>query len=221
MTGMTTMEQNVLNSLLIEALDSYDVEHAKTYVRKGSDVHVSVTARETIQVNGSQHSTSGSAPLYHYMLNSRWTEEMSDFLLGQGVSVDVKNFNGNTPLMIAVKNGDLRKVSYFLQRHADPLATNNAGEMVLQQAQLLSRSVDSRTAIIDALVAKLEDAPKKEAAPANANTAKTDVTTHQGVKPMRTVAFNNSAEAGNKTEAGETPVATDKPDAKPKAGFNL
>lgn len=219
MTGISSMEQGVLDNLLLEAVDGYDVEHAKTYVRKGANVNVNISnVREVIAVNSSYHTTNGAAPLYHRMMAERWSDEMSDFLLSQGVSVDVKNFNGNTPLMLAVKNGDLRKVNYFLQRKADPLATNNAGEMVLQQAQLLNRSLDNRPAIIDALVARLEDAPAKEPAAHGAHAASdgaAEIATHQDIRPLHTVTFNAQA------EAGEKPAPSNSPAAKPKAGFNL
>lgn len=187
------MTQETMNALLIEAVDRYDIEHVKAYAAKGGDVNVNVTPKTAGQAV--------SMPLYHYMLSYRWTEEMSDFMLEQGVPVDVKNAAGNTPLMVAVKKGDMRNVDYFLKKGANPLEVNNNGEMVLQQAQHLSHDLEYRQKIIDALVAKLPDATQKghvaaafaAAAhpPAEANGQ--DLSTHQEIKPLKTVTFGGGA----------------------------
>jgi len=195
MTDTLSMEQATMNNLLVEAVDSRDLEHAKAYVAKGANVNVGIQqVRESIRNGPSNY---GNAPLYHYMIANHWDVAMSDFLLSEGVPVDVKNFNGNTPLMLAVKNGDTTKVAYFLKNGANPLETNNAGEMVLQQAQKLPHDMDGRQKIIDALVEKLADATQKghvagvAAAFGSAAAQKPaeDLSTHQEIKPLKTVTF--------------------------------
>jgi ankyrin repeat protein len=148
-------QQEVLDKLLIEAVEKYDLTRMKIYVSKGANVQVNVNAREIIRMNGT-YSSSGAAQLYHHMCTDYFREDVSDFMLAQGVDVDVKNFNGNTPLMLAVKNGNDSRVKYFLSKGADPLETNVRGEMVLDEARKLGSSCSTRQDIIDMLVAALE-----------------------------------------------------------------
>jgi hypothetical protein len=154
-----------MNDLLIEAVGNQDLGRIKTYVSKGANVHASLEFTENITKSGSGYTSRGTGPLYHYMMESNYTQAISDFFLEQGVKVDVKNFNGNTPLMLAVKNGNLTRVRYYLSRGADPLATNARGEIVLEEARKLqSYYCSDRQSIIDALVQAIA-APAPETAP--------------------------------------------------------
>ncbi|TAL37259.1 MAG: ankyrin repeat domain-containing protein [Alphaproteobacteria bacterium] len=154
---LNSQQREVMNSLLLEAVGNQDLARMKTYVSKGANIQMTADVTETTRVNGSTYTSRGVAPLYHYMLESYFTTQISDLFLEQGVSADVKNFNGNTPLMLAVKNGDLGRVQYFLSKGADPTATNNRGDMVLDQARKTQAYYcGDRQAIIDALVQAIE-----------------------------------------------------------------
>ena len=192
--AISEAEQRTLNTLLVEAVASLDLDRAKIYTRKGADVNVELDhVYETITRNGNTYSTDGKAPLFHQMVERNFHKGMADFLIGEGVDVDVKNFNGNTGLMLAVKNAQLDRVKYFLSKGADPLATNKQGQMVLDQAQAIFTGNSNRQPIIDALVAALDDAPGKApdnslTATVNAAAEKTVATGHP-LKPLKTVTF--------------------------------
>jgi Ankyrin repeats (3 copies) len=150
----TAQEQQTVNSLLVEAVEAYDLPRMQSYVGIGADVHVKVNTIERIRTNGSNCTTSGHSPLYHHMFGTYFRETVSDYMLSQGVDVDVKNHKGNTPLMLSVKSGDFNRVKYLLSKGASPLATNNQNEMVLEEARKLDKDFNpDRQRIVDALVA--------------------------------------------------------------------
>lgn len=152
----TAQEQETVNRLLLEAVESSDQTRMQAYIGIGGDVHQKVNSTERTRINGSAYSNSGIMPLYHHMYSNYWRENISDFMLAQGVDVDVKNHRGNTPLMLAVKSGDYNKVKYFLAKGANPLATNNQNDMVLEEARKLDdRQNPDRQRIIDGLVAAI------------------------------------------------------------------
>jgi hypothetical protein len=149
----TAQEQETVNKLLIEALEASDQQRMQAYLGIGADIHVKINTTERIRANGSTTTSTGLSPLYHHMFNNHYRENISDFMLQQGVDVDVKNHRGNTPLMISVKSGDFARVKYLLSKGANPLATNSQGEMALEEARKLGTVNTERQRIIDALVA--------------------------------------------------------------------
>ncbi|MBI1215054.1 MAG: hypothetical protein GC185_04445 [Alphaproteobacteria bacterium] len=190
---MTSPQQETLNKLLVEAVKARDLQHVELYVAKGADVNMTVgNVSERIKYP-KYESTMGRAPLYHCMLDEGFDEKISDFLFAQGVAVDVKSHTGSTPLMLAVRNGNLPRVKYYLSRGADPLAVNNAGEMVFDMARRLSAGdVPDRQKIIDALIAPMPDAnktaPQGKAEAVGNDNAGAPVETTQGVvvsKPLQ------------------------------------
>lgn len=191
--SLSQKQQEIMDKLLIEAVRNKDLARMRTYVEKGADVHVNLPANENIRLGGSLSSSSGTAELYHVICNDCFRTDMSDFMLSQGVDVDVKNFNGNTPLMLAVKNADFSRVKYFLGKGADPFAANKRGDVVLEEAYKLSSSVSQRQEIIDALVAAVGSPAQNQAAPAAKNDSPVEtVRDIQAMKP-----FELSAKKGN------------------------
>jgi ankyrin repeat protein len=181
-------QQKVMDSLLIEAVDNRDLPRMKIYTSKGANVNLSAEFNERVNMNGA-YSSRGLGPLYHYMLENSFTTAISDFFFEQGVKVDVKNFNGNTPLMLAVKNGSLPNVRYFLSKGADPMATNKRGDMVLEEARKLQTyHCSDRQNIIDALVQAIDSPAEVKPAPA-AKPAADAETQHdiQTLKPLELV----------------------------------
>ncbi len=191
--AISQAEQRTLDTLLAEAIAALDIDRAKIYTRKGANVNLELeNVRETINRNGNSYTSDGKAALFHQMIERNFNRAAADFLIEQGVDVDVKNFNGNTGLMLAVKNAQLDRVKYFLSKSADPLATNKQGQMVLDQAQALFTGNSNRQPIIDALVAALDDVPKAGGsltATVNAAAEKTATTTTHPLKPIKTVSF--------------------------------
>jgi ankyrin repeat protein len=57
-----------------------------------------------------------------------------EFLLDKGADVNHKNYNGNTPLHIAIVNQDLEVCKVLISRGADVSITNNEGKTPLQVA---------------------------------------------------------------------------------------
>jgi hypothetical protein len=160
--SLSAKQQEVMNNLLLEAVGKADLQHIRAYVDKGADINMMASITETVR----GYSRSGSSPLYHLLTGDRFNTAISDYFLEQGVDVDCRNFNGNTSLMLAVKNGSLSQAKYYVSKGADPLASNNAGEMVLEEARKLnSWDYSSRQDIIDTLIAAME-APVPKFTPA-------------------------------------------------------
>ena len=125
----TTQEQETIDKLLFEAVQKYDLTRMQAYVGVGANIHQLVHTEERVVMNGRTNTSSGMSPLYHYMLANYYRENISDYMLGLGVDVDVKNHRGNTPLMLSVKSGDCDRVQYYLKKGASPLSTNHQAEI--------------------------------------------------------------------------------------------
>lgn len=198
-------QQTVLDDLLIEAVRAKDVTQAKLYVQKGANVNVALTVQERISTPaGGSTTSSGVSPLIHLAAHPNYySSSMLNFLLSQGVDIDAKNFNGNTPLMLAVKSGTLYKIKYFLDNGADPLATNKSGEMVLQEAQRLPTSFQDRQDIINALLAKMDDNTPSTSQTQNNIQANKQSITGQAAKPGK-IEIMKPITIGRKTNPGNT-----------------
>jgi hypothetical protein len=187
-------QQATMDGLLQEAVANEDIARVKIYVSKGANVHVPVRTDQTIRMSGTYQS-SGTAPLYHKMLEDSFNYPVSDFFFDQGVAVDVRNFKGNTPLMLSVKNGNFDRVKYFLSKGADPLAANDEGEIVLDEARKLrAYDCNDRQAIIDALVAAMgSPVPAKPAAPEK---PAAEVETGHDIQTLKPIEFAPRKKAG-------------------------
>jgi ankyrin repeat protein len=201
---MSNQQQQVMNDLLLEAVRGKDVTQAKLYVQKGANANQTLSVREKT-VSGNSISYNGTtAPLIHLATSDNYfNEQMIDFLISAGADIDAKSGTGNTPLMLAVKDGNAYRVKFYLNRGADPLASNQKGEMVLQEAQRLSNTVEKRQEIINALLAKTAD--QSTAATAQAvQDNKQDVTVPQGkidvMKPVSIGRKTKPAGGGNSFE---------------------
>lgn len=153
-SGLNTQQQNVLDQLLMEAVGKRDLEHVKLYVEKGANVNMNTgTQSQNIRRNGSAYELKREAPLFHYLYIRGFHFGIADYLLSQGVDIDTRDQQGNTVLMLAAKQGDHNTIKYLTERGADPLAANNRGEIVLEEARGLQDYYSSdRQQIIDTLV---------------------------------------------------------------------
>ncbi len=198
---MSSQQQQVMNDLLVEAVRGKDVTQAKLYVQKGANVNQTLNVQEKIS-NVSYNST--TAPLIHLATSDDYfNEQMIDFLISAGADIDAKSGTGNTPLMLAVKAGNAYRVKFYLNRGADPLAVNQKGEMVLREAQFLSKADDKRQEIINALLAKTDDQSTATTAQ-TVQDNKQDVTVPQGkidvMKPVSIGRKTKPAGGGNSFE---------------------
>ncbi|MEZ0260138.1 MAG: hypothetical protein ACAH80_03970 [Alphaproteobacteria bacterium] len=181
----TTQEQETIDKLLFEAVQKYDLTRMQAYVGVGANIHQLVHTEERVVMNGRTNTSSGMSPLYHYMLANYYRENISDYMLGLGVDVDVKNHRGNTPLMLSVKSGDCDRVQYYLKKGASPLSTNHQAEMVLEEARKLESSYHGkRQQIIDALVVAMAT-PKQAFAAAATPADKTLSETKDDITVMK------------------------------------
>lgn len=58
----------------------------------------------------------------------KWDEKALKRMLMSGMDINVKNDDGFTALMLAVKQKDLNKVKFFVRRNADVNACSDSGE---------------------------------------------------------------------------------------------
>lgn len=164
---LTREQQRVLDRLLLEAVENRDLAHVQLYVSKGADLNMSVSSVTTSYPrNGNTYSFSREAPLFHYLYAKGFPRDIAAFMTGQGVDVDTRDAQGNTVLMIAVKMGDAAAAAWLVASGADPLAVNNAREIVLDEARALSPYYhNDRQRLVDTLVNVLPDVSAKQAEP--------------------------------------------------------
>jgi hypothetical protein len=156
-SGLDAGRQTVLDQLLMEAVGNKDLAHVQLYVEKGANVNMSVgTLYDNISRNSNSQSLNREAFLLHFLYSKGLRTDIADYLIAQGVDVDMRDAQGNTALMIAAKQGDIAGVKYFVSKGADPMAGNNRGEIVLEEARGLQAYYhSSRQQIIDTLVSAM------------------------------------------------------------------
>ncbi len=164
-SGLDAQRQAVLDQLLMEAVGEKDLLHAQLYVEKGANVNMSVSnLSENIARNGSGHGLNREAYLLHFLYSKGLRTDLADYLISQGLDVDKRDALGNTVLMLAAKQGDSAAVKYFVSKGADPMAGNNRGEIVLEEARgLLAYYHSARQDIIDTLVAAMPTVTERPA----------------------------------------------------------
>jgi hypothetical protein len=82
---------------------------------------VTTAVKYGADVNATQNDEDGAAyPAIHWAYKN-FREEVTDFLIEKGASVDTPTKNNNTPLMRAVLDGEPDLVEYYLGKGADPL----------------------------------------------------------------------------------------------------
>lgn len=198
--AMSKQQQQVMNDLLIEAVQRRDVAQAKLYLQKGADVNLKLNVSEPTFIGNVTSYSTVSAPLIHLAAADRYFQaEMVDLLLGAGADINAKSSTGNTPLMLAVQAANAGRVKFYLARGADPLATNQAGQMVLQEAQRLPQAQEKRQEIINALLSKIDDQNSATSAQ-SLQTNKQDVTVPQGkIEVMKPVTIGQKPKPSGNT----------------------
>lgn len=92
-----------------ELADTRKLDWARTAVRYGANVNA------TRDGGGLK-----DRPAVH-ALHDNFNKALMTYLLSNGVAADVKDPGGDTLLMRAVRDGDAERVSYYLDRGADPM----------------------------------------------------------------------------------------------------
>jgi hypothetical protein len=96
--------------------------------------------------------------------------------------------------MLAVKCGEQAKADFLLSKGADPLSTNKASDMVLDEARKLPESSTARMPLIKALLAKIEDSTAAPAiAPQNKEPAAKSPAPQGEIKIMKPVTIGQKA----------------------------
>lgn len=75
-----------------------------------------------------------NGPLLFQAVRENKRHEVEQYIKRYGVSVDVRDHKGSTPLMIAAQGGKLRIVDFLLKNDADPNAQDNSGQTPLLYA---------------------------------------------------------------------------------------
>ncbi len=83
----------------------------------------------------------GNTPL-HIAVTESVNSEILEYLLQEGYSANRRNSEGTTPLLLAVKKGDLEVTEMFLKEGADPFISNNSGQ------NAVSYAIENNTSIL-------------------------------------------------------------------------
>lgn len=141
------------------------------------------------------------------------------YLLGAGVPVDARNAAGETPLMIAIKNGMMSNVSLLLQRGADVMATSTSGESVFELAMQSERKDIIQNVIMAVQQRQMMEAQQRameEAAKAEAEAEKAAKDEPKGKAPAKP-AKDADAQPSGKGKAKDGPETEKQETEKPKA----
>lgn len=120
--------------ILFKGIEKKDLPAMRWAVDNGADVQGRVRDGEVMQT-----------ALHVALANFR--EDIIDYLVDNGVSVNVRNSAGETPLQLAARANDIKKTEYLLRKGGDPLLRSYNGltplDEALKNAESTSSSSDS------------------------------------------------------------------------------
>jgi ankyrin repeat protein len=200
----TGEQQKLLDTLLEEAVRAKDLEHARLFVSRGASVHVAVgNVREKYckPDRAGRHQgvcwyeTIAAGSLLH-LATLAGERALMDFLLDQGVELEVKTSSGNTPLMLAVMKHDTSLAKYLVDKGADPFAENKERASPLSCVQGLDPEYDRklRQEFIELLVQALPEAKPASARPAE----KADIAISQEMEATKPLVFRQKQRKGER-----------------------
>lgn len=79
-----------------------------------------------------------------HLMSEFFDEKVADYLLALGLDVDMRTPEGNTTLFLISQQPQPQTVAYFLERGADPLAANHAGQTPADMAMARHERSSSR-----------------------------------------------------------------------------
>lgn len=142
--AMTPEQKQVINRMLASAIKVWDVELIKGAVESGADTQ-ELLARAVAKKNldlvklSIQYGADVNAlistgdrkfqPLLHYA-HENFHEEIFSTILAQGVSIDLKNPQGETVVQRAARSGDFDRMRFYLGKGAD--LGGNAQEVLIK-----------------------------------------------------------------------------------------
>ena len=159
---MTPQQQETLNQMMMDAVQAKDLTQLKLCVGKGADIGKPVRVeQEYCDAFNNWASETPPSHLFHEVCRSSFDAAILDYLIGQGVNVDVPDDKGNTALLWAVRWGEITQISYLLKNNADPLAANKLGKSPFDEAaRLPEQSIRQKRDIRQMLLNALPDVKK-------------------------------------------------------------
>jgi hypothetical protein len=147
--------RKMINELLSDAIQSDNVARARLCFQKGAqpDIEVAMVKGDNL-VPGS---------LLHFACTVwKYSPDMVRALVDNGVNINAKDHDGDTPLALAVVRRRKDMVEDLLSLGASPLNTNNAGQTILTLAKRLPDNEKAgREKIIDLLLQAIPDAKEQ------------------------------------------------------------
>jgi ankyrin repeat protein len=142
--AMTPEQRQVINRMLASAIKVWDVDLIRGAVESGADTQellVRAVAKKnldlvklSIQYGADVNALISTGdrkfqPLLHYA-HENFHEEIFSTILGQGVSIDLKNPQGETVVQRAARSGDFDRMRFYLSKGAD--LGQNAQEVLIK-----------------------------------------------------------------------------------------
>jgi hypothetical protein len=159
---------------------SLDLHSGKAFKRRTQSSLAIETVRAAIaeDADGLPSELRGGTPLHYYVLADSPKKEKTDFLVSLlttgEVEVDSASEDGNTPLHLAVKKGDLGAVKVLVAFGASVNATNNRGQTPLDIATVGYIQQERKLSLTNAALDRHLRRRSRDCSPKSSHAARSD-----------------------------------------------
>jgi ankyrin repeat protein len=116
------------STVLLQAIDKKNLEIVESLVNKGANV------------NSQERDSVFVVPLFYAICNNHIG--MVEFLIGKGATLNVKDLVQMTPLIYAVRFGDIKMVGFILSKKPDDINTKDVFHYTALHHAVMERKVD-------------------------------------------------------------------------------
>ena len=203
MTAVSEKDQDMMVSaiesganpdlLLFNGITNQHLPWVKLAVEHGANVHASTAGLAWSDLLRSNR----PYPVF-FWLSQNFNAEVGDYLLAQGAQIDVPSPEGNSALLVAVKQRNARTIKYFVEKGADPLMLCDGQKFPLKELQDDHDWYHSSDKV-PLIKAMMENLQHSQAPAAAAKTAANDagaVTTKEDIEVIRPLELKKKPRTG-------------------------